>query len=246
MNPDTLQNRCFDEIDIGDTASISHTLSARDVQLFAAVSGDLNPTHIDAEVAKTLGASDLSGHSMWLGAQVSGLLGNQLPGPGTIHVGQDLEFLAPVSIGEQIVISITVREKHTATRQVTLSCRARNARGDTIMTGTARVIAPDVKITGPALVAINVGTRLGVLGQPLRAENHQAFADALAQMTVVIEVDGKESARAPGSVLMDNPLNSAVWLARALHDEGVDLMPGQVLREGLINVRGRDGGPAGG
>ena len=156
MNPDTLQNRCFDEIDIGDTASISHTLSARDVQLFAAVSGDLNPTHIDAEVAKTLGASDLSGHSMWLGAQVSGLLGNQLPGPGTIHVGQDLEFLAPVSIGEQIVISITVREKHTATRQVTLSCRARNARGDTIMTGTARVIAPDVKITMDRRDAVQV------------------------------------------------------------------------------------------
>lgn len=94
------------------------------------------------------------------------------------------------------------------------------------------MLAPDVKITGPALVAINVGTRLGVLGRPLRAENHQAFADALAQMAVVIEVDGTESARASGSVLMDNPLNSALWLARSLHDEGVELTPGQMLSLG--------------
>ena len=147
MTQETLQNRCFDEIQIGDTASISHTLTARDVQLFAAVSGDLNPTHLDPELATELGAAKLSGHSMWLGAQISGLLGNQLPGPGTIYAGQDLEFLAPVAIGEQIVISITVSEKHAATRQVTFSCRARNPHGDTIMTGTARVVAPDVRIT---------------------------------------------------------------------------------------------------
>ena len=94
MTLDILQNRCFDEINIGDTASVSRTLSLRDVQLFAAVSGDISPTQLDSELDRQLGPSDLAAHGMWLGAQVSGLLGNQLPGPGTVHSGQDLEFLA--------------------------------------------------------------------------------------------------------------------------------------------------------
>ncbi len=147
MSPETLQNRCFDEIHIGDTASISHTLTLQDVQLFAAVSGEISPTHLDSELDKQLGPGDLSAHSMWLGAQVSGLLGNQLPGPGTVYAGQDLEFHAPVTIGEQITLSITVREKHAETRRVTFDCRCVNARGETVMTGTARVIAPKVRIT---------------------------------------------------------------------------------------------------
>jgi acyl dehydratase len=111
MRSETLQNRCFDEISIGDSASITHTLTLRDVQLFAAVSGDISPTQLDSELDRQLGPSDLGAQSMWLGAQVSGLLGNQLPGPGTVHSGQDLEFLAQVPIGEQVTISITATAK---------------------------------------------------------------------------------------------------------------------------------------
>jgi phosphate acetyltransferase len=147
MTSETLQNRCFDEIQIGDTASVSRTLSLRDVQLFAAVSGDISPTSLDNELDRQLGPSDLGAHSMWLGAQVSGLLGKQLPGPGTVHSGQDLEFLGPLPIGEQVTITITATAKDAASRRVTFDCRGVNARGETIMTGTARVIAPRVRIT---------------------------------------------------------------------------------------------------
>ncbi len=147
MTSETLQNRCFDEINIGDSASLSHTLTLRDVQLFAAVSGDLSPTQLDSELDKQLGPSDLGAHSMWLGALVSGLLGNQLPGPGTVHSGQDLEFVAPVPIGEQVTITITAVAKEVASRRVTFACCGVNGRGETLMTGTARVIAPQVKIT---------------------------------------------------------------------------------------------------
>jgi hypothetical protein len=97
----TLENRCFDEINIGDTASIKRTLTVRDVQLFATVSGDVNPTHLDLELVKQLGAKELSAHSMWLGAQISGLLGNELPGPGTVYAGQDLEFHAPLALARR-------------------------------------------------------------------------------------------------------------------------------------------------
>jgi phosphate acetyltransferase len=147
MSKDTLQNRCFDEINIGDTASVSHTLSLHDVQLFAAVSGDLSPTQLDNALDRQQGPGDVNAHSMWLGAQVSGLLGNRLPGPGTVHSGQDLEFLAPLPIGEQVTISITATAKDAASRRVSFDCQGVNARGETIMTGTARVIAPRVKIS---------------------------------------------------------------------------------------------------
>ena len=146
MTKDTLENRCFDEISIGDTASIKRTLTVRDVQLFATVSGDVNPTHLDLELVKQLGAKELSAHSMWLGAQISGLLGNELPGPGTVYAGQDLEFHAPLAIGEEITISITAREKFAETRKVTFDCLGVNARGETIMSGIARVIAPHTRI----------------------------------------------------------------------------------------------------
>jgi len=158
MTLDILQNRCFDEINIGDTASVGHTLSLRDVQLFAAVSGDISPAQLDSELDRQLGPSDLGAHAMWLGAQVSGLLGNQLPGPGTVHAGQELEFLAVLPIGEQVTITITATAKEAAGRRVTFDCRGVNGRGETIMTGTARVIAPAVKVTmeRPDLVQVSI------------------------------------------------------------------------------------------
>jgi phosphate acetyltransferase len=143
MTTDTLGNRCFDEINIGDTASIRRTLGVRDVQLFATVSGDVNPSHL--ELVKQLGANELSAHGMWLGAQISGLLGNELPGPGRVYAGQDLDFHAPLAIGEEVTISITAREKFPGTRRVTFDCLGVNGRGEKIVSGVARVIAPDTR-----------------------------------------------------------------------------------------------------
>lgn len=91
---------------------------------------------------------------------------------------------------------------------------------------------PDVKMTAAGLVAINVGSRLGALGRPIAVERSQAFADRLAAMTVVIEENGKEIGRASGSVLMENPLNSAIWLAKDLAKSGVTLQPGELLSLG--------------
>ncbi len=147
MSPTTIENRCFDEIHTGDTASVTRTLTQLDAQLFAAVSGDLNPTHLDPDLARELGTGELRAHSMWLGAQVSGILGSQLPGPGTIYAGQDLDFLAPLAIGDQVTIRVTATDKDPATRQITFACLATNARGETVMTGRARVVAPQVKLS---------------------------------------------------------------------------------------------------
>ncbi|MDO9192387.1 MAG: MaoC/PaaZ C-terminal domain-containing protein, partial [Undibacterium sp.] len=83
-----LQNQCFNEIEVGDSVHIQHIVTQRDIQLFATVAGDFNPMHLEAAFANHAGYSGATISSMWLGAQISGLLGSQLPGPGTVYVGQ--------------------------------------------------------------------------------------------------------------------------------------------------------------
>jgi 2-keto-4-pentenoate hydratase len=94
------------------------------------------------------------------------------------------------------------------------------------------MIDPRVQLTGPGLVAINVGTRLGVLGDPIPMQTTDEFIDALATMTVTLSEDGVELQRGPGSAIMGNPLNSAMWLARDLEQAGVHLRPGDLLSLG--------------
>jgi acyl dehydratase len=78
-----LRNRTFDEIAVGDSASIERTLTASDIQLFAAMSGDINPTHVDAEFADSTRFHGVVAHGMWGAALISAVLGTRLPGPGT-------------------------------------------------------------------------------------------------------------------------------------------------------------------
>ncbi|NHQ87982.1 bifunctional enoyl-CoA hydratase/phosphate acetyltransferase [Iodobacter sp. HSC-16F04] len=143
----TLQNRCFDEIEIGDYAGIQHTLAMRDIQLFATVAGDFNPTHLEAAFASNAGFSGATAPGMWLGAQVSGILGSQLPGPGTVYAGQSLQFHTAAILGDTLEISITVREKFPEDHTISFDCLCLNQHGQTIMTGVAKVVAPTEKIT---------------------------------------------------------------------------------------------------
>src|SRR6476620_3056254 len=91
-----LRNRTFDEIVLGEQATIQRTLTAADIQLFAAMSGDINPQHIDAEFAASTRFQGVIAHGMWGGALISAVLGTRLPGPGTVYLGQTLEFHGPV------------------------------------------------------------------------------------------------------------------------------------------------------
>ena len=91
--PATLENRTFDEIAIGDSAGVTKTLTRDDIALFAAVSGDVNPIHLDERLAEASPLRRVVGHSLWGGGLISALLGARLPGPGTVYVAQDLHFL---------------------------------------------------------------------------------------------------------------------------------------------------------
>ncbi|MEE4135174.1 MAG: MaoC/PaaZ C-terminal domain-containing protein, partial [Desulforhopalus sp.] len=140
-----LTNKTFAEINIGDSASLKKTLTRRDVDMFAVLSGDMNPTHLSEEYAMLLlEKQTVSGHSMWGGALISSLLGNELPGPGTVYKSQNLEFHGGVEIQDTLTVTVTVKEKKPGREHVLFDCLGVNQRGEIILTGTAEVKAPAV------------------------------------------------------------------------------------------------------
>jgi phosphate acetyltransferase/phosphate butyryltransferase len=144
-----LRNRTFDEIAVGDRASIQRTLTASDIQLFAAMSGDVNPQHIDAEFAASTRFQGVIAHGMWGAALISAVLGTRLPGPGTIYTGQTLKFHAPVRVGDTLTISVVVAERDEAKHRLVLDCSCTNQEGKTVISGEATVIAPTERIERP-------------------------------------------------------------------------------------------------
>lgn len=144
-----IENKTFDEIAIGDNASLVRTLSQNDITLFAALSGDVNPAHVDADYAKTDRFHHIVAHGMWGGTLISTVLGTELPGPGTIYLSQSLNFRRPVSLGDKITVRVSVRDKDAAKQRLTLDCDCRNQNGDIVIDGTAEVLAPTEKVKRP-------------------------------------------------------------------------------------------------
>lgn len=141
-----IENKTFDEIEIGDSAAVQHTLTQRDILLFAIMSGDVNPAHLDEEYAKSDLFHKIVAHGMWGGSLISTILGTQLPGPGTIYLSQSLKFLCPLMIGDTITASVIVKNKHPEKYHITLDCVCLNQIGKKVITGIAEVIAPTEKV----------------------------------------------------------------------------------------------------
>jgi phosphate butyryltransferase len=124
-----LENVTFDELRVGDSARLSHTITQRDIDLFAAATGDVNPSHFNAAFAAAGVFHHVVIHGMWGAGLISAVLGTKLPGPGTIYLGQDLRFRHPVSIGDTITATVTVRSKQAEPGDVTLDCLCVNQVG---------------------------------------------------------------------------------------------------------------------
>ena len=146
---DCIENRTFDELQVGETASLARTLTYKDIELFAIMSGDVNPAHVDEVFAKSDMFHKVVAHGMWGGALISTLLGTRLPGPGTIYLNQSLHFRGPVGLGDTITVTVKVAEKKPEKHHVILECQALNQRGEIVIAGTAEVIAPIEKISRP-------------------------------------------------------------------------------------------------
>jgi len=145
-----LENHTFDELRVGQRARYSKTLSEEDVTLFAVVSGDVNPVHLDADYAAGTPFRQRIAHGAWTGALISAALALELPGPGTIYLGQTLNFHAPVRIGDSIAIELEVTALGEDKPVVTLDCRAVNQEGRVVASGEARVLAPTERVRCPA------------------------------------------------------------------------------------------------
>lgn len=141
-----LENRTYDEIAIGDEAELTRRLTMRDIEMFAVMSGDVNPAHLDAEYAKDTMFGGLIGHGMWGAALFSTLLGTKLPGPGTIYRSQTLSFRKPVRVGDELTIKVRAVSKNDEKKRVGFECTATNDQGETVLEGTAEVVAPTSKV----------------------------------------------------------------------------------------------------
>lgn len=146
---DWLENITYDELHIGQSARLLRTLTLADIQAFAAVSGDTNPAHLNADYANDTLFHGVIAHGMWGGALISALLGTQFPGPGTIYLDQELHFTKPVRIGDTLAVMATVVSKNDTNNHVVLDCLVTNQKGLRVLYGTARVLAPTQKVRLP-------------------------------------------------------------------------------------------------
>jgi phosphate acetyltransferase len=141
-----IENRTFEEIDVGERATLTRTLSQADIELFAVMSGDVNPAHVDEEYAHSDMFHTIIGHGMWGASLISTLLGTKLPGPGAIYLEQTLSFRRPVTIGDTITVSVTAAEKDSERHRIAFDCACVNQKGEVVIDGRAKVIAPTEKV----------------------------------------------------------------------------------------------------
>lgn len=130
----------INELTVGQKASFSKTITETDVYLFAGVSGDINPAHLDEEYAKSTFFQGRIAHGMLSAALVSAVIGTKLPGPGTIYASQTLSFLAPVRFGDTITASVEVKEILSEKNRVILNTCCTNQEGLMVLKGEAVVL----------------------------------------------------------------------------------------------------------
>lgn len=135
---------CIEDLEIGMVRYLRKEITDRDIELFAEVSTDHNPVHLDDSYAQDTIFEGRIAHGMLTAGLISAVIGEQLPGHGTIYLGQTLKFLAPVRPGDVVYAEVKVREIDHAKRRVTLDCHC--AVGDTkVLKGEALVLAPSRK-----------------------------------------------------------------------------------------------------
>lgn len=135
---------CIEDLEIGMTRSVSKTIGDREIEMFAELSTDHNPVHLDDSYAQDTIFGGRIAHGMLTAGLISAVIGEQLPGHGTVYLKQDLKFLAPVRPGDRVEAIVTVKDIDHSKRRVTLECQCRV--GDTVVVkGDALVLAPSRK-----------------------------------------------------------------------------------------------------
>ena len=140
-------NKTYDEIRVGDFASLTRTLMPEDVRLFAVLTGDFNPATAESRYSESGMFREVMAHGMWSGSLISTVLATQFPGPGTILIDETLHFARPVTLGDTITITLTAKQKFDHNKHVILDCVGTNQENMQVLRGTAEVLAPTEKIS---------------------------------------------------------------------------------------------------
>ena len=155
-NNEWLENYPFEDIVVGQPARLVRTLTVADIQAFAAVSGDINPAHLDPQYANATLFHGVIGHGMWAGSLISTVLGTVFPGPGTIYLEQNLHFSRPIRVGDTLNVTVTCIAKHDDKKTVDLDCLLVNQKGERVLYGVAKVMAPTQKLRMPRIHAPHI------------------------------------------------------------------------------------------
>lgn len=135
---------CIEDIEIGMIRSLRKVVTDRDIEMFAEVSTDRNPVHLDDEYAQDTIFEGRIAHGMLTAGLISAVIGEQLPGHGTVYLGQSLKFLAPVRPGDMVLAEVEVTNIDHSKRRVTMETRCL-VNGKKVLIGEATVLAPSRK-----------------------------------------------------------------------------------------------------
>ncbi|MBX2830216.1 MAG: MaoC family dehydratase [Rhodospirillales bacterium] len=136
-----LEGLYFEDLEVGLSASYGKTVTETDIVMFAGLSGDCNPVHLNQEYAKTTMFEGRIAHGMLSAGFISTVLGTRLPGPGTIYLSQNLQFKAPVRIGDTVTAKVVVRELISAKKRAILETNC-YVGDQCVIAGEAMVMVP--------------------------------------------------------------------------------------------------------
>jgi 3-hydroxybutyryl-CoA dehydratase len=134
--------KTIDQIHVGDSAEFAKTLSESDVYLFAGITGDFNPAHVNEIYSQTTSFKTRIAHGLLTAGLISAVMANQLPGPGTIYIRQELDFLAPAGIGDTITAHVEVIDIIKDMNRIRLRTWCTKQDGSTVLNGEALVSPP--------------------------------------------------------------------------------------------------------
>lgn len=160
---ETVENKTFDEIKIGDSATLNKVLTKNDIEFFAVITGNANPVHLNEDYAeKHLDNHKVVGHGAWVISLISNLLGNHIPGPGTVYVSQESQFHHRVEVGDTLTLTIKAVEKKTDGNLVVFEATVVNQKNELVLTGKSIVRAPKIKMVGPRVKLPEISLRSNV------------------------------------------------------------------------------------
>ncbi len=128
------------DFEVGESATLERTIDDATIRGFAEVTGDRNPIHLDDDYAKASFFEGRIAHGMLVASLISEVLGTKLPGPGTIYLGQQLKFLAPVRPGDTVTVRAEITAFDKARGRITMATRVTNQRGETVIDGEAKLV----------------------------------------------------------------------------------------------------------